>query len=164
MVLVYGTLGSPVENSASLSRARFEQQRRSYTSQSSVLVWPDHRYLRHLSASASILDDCTALILGNADTNAAWSVAVGDDPRVSARRGGLTVDGTMCEGTELFGACRVPRHDGGEGEVLLLVDTGPRAALLGAWHDAANADRELDTFYRVDASGALEVVARLDDD
>ena len=130
-VFVYATGGTPEENAASLAQARFEQQRLYYRTGGAPTVQSDRKYLDECKDN-EWWSKLPLTLLGNADTNLAWSERVEAPPSFDIRRGFLQVGDKRILGDDLCGAVRVPRksEDRGHPEVGLFFHTGVTGARI----------------------------------
>lgn len=137
-VLVYGTAGDEREDAELLARARCDAQSWWYRGNGSTRVVRDVDFVeRGLGAwifGLQLEDFVPNVVLyGNADTNAAWSKVLGDEPIV-ARRGAMRVGTAEWKGDDLTAVFVRPRRDA-KGRIIALVgafaDSGVRGARLG---------------------------------
>jgi len=84
MLFVYGTKGTREENAWSLARARVDAETFWYRGNGSVDVVADS------DAAVTADRDRNVILYGNADSNGAWPLLLGDSP-VQVRRGRVTV-------------------------------------------------------------------------
>lgn len=115
MCLVYGTRGTPAENAWAFAKARYDAETFWYRGNGSIDVFSDSAFF------ASSDSDRNVILYGNADTNAAWSMLLGDSP-VQVRRGRVTVAERALEGSDL--ACLFLRPRPGSEQALVGVVSG----------------------------------------
>lgn len=84
VMFVYGTQGDAAENAANYNKARFDAEVFWYRANGSIDVIAD----REFDAKAAV--DRNVVLYGNADTNSAWRVLMGDGP-VRVARGGVQI-------------------------------------------------------------------------
>jgi poly(3-hydroxybutyrate) depolymerase len=113
--LVYGTTGTPDENGWAFAKARYDAEMFWYRGNGSLDVFSDSAFL------ASSGGDRNVILYGNADSNAAWSMLLGDSP-VQVRRGRVTVAERALGGADL--ACLFLRPRPGSGHALVGVVSG----------------------------------------
>jgi hypothetical protein len=94
MQFVYGTLGTPQENSWALAKARYDSERFWYQGNGSVDVVPDVDFAPDAELDRSVV------LYGNARTNAAWRPLLQDSP-VQVDRGGVRIGGHTLAGPDL---------------------------------------------------------------
>ena len=100
MVFVYGTRGTPDENTWAFNKARFDAETFRYRGNGSMDVIPDTDF------DASVRRDRNVILYGNAETNSAWCDLLGAAP-VQVRRGSITIGARTLAGTDL--ACLLIR-------------------------------------------------------
>jgi predicted esterase len=91
-VFVYGTAGTPEENTWALAKARYDGEQWWYRGNGRATVLTDSQYLLDKPAANVVL-------YGNADTNRAWPVVLGASA-VDLRRGKLAVGDKLMPGDD----------------------------------------------------------------
>src|SRR5262249_50816575 len=84
MLLVYGTAGTPEENSWAFAKARFDAESFWYRGNGSLEVIADTAFKAHTEPDRGVI------LYGNADSNRAWRALLSDSP-VQVRRGEIRV-------------------------------------------------------------------------
>ncbi len=84
MILVYGTKGTPAENTWAFDKARFDAETFWYRGNGSVDVVPDTEFDPHAKPDRSVI------LYGNADSNGAWPALLADSP-VQVSRNGVNI-------------------------------------------------------------------------
>ena len=118
-VVVYGTSGDEGENREQLELARWISESWWYRGNGSTEIFSDREFLAHRA-------ECVArdvILLGNADTNAAWKTLVPATCPLAAKRGSLRLGERSFEGAGLAALCVYPRADDAT-LVGLFADTG----------------------------------------
>jgi len=115
MLFVYGTAGTKEENAWSLARARYDAETFWYRGNGSVDVVPD------TDAALTADRDRNVILYGNAESNKAWPVLLGDSP-VQVRRGRVTVGDRAAMGDDL--ACLFVRPRPGSDHALVAAVAG----------------------------------------
>lgn len=137
-VFVYGTGGSDVENQVLLERARFDQMRWFHRAGSAPEVLTDREFLespRRHPAGISISWDfmgvecrsSNVLLYGNAQTNLAWDLLVGEDCETVVRREHVRSIADWHDIDHAFCAFVTPRADDPTGETRVTVLAGTSA-------------------------------------
>lgn len=91
---VYGTRGTPEENTWALTKARFDAEMYWYRGNASINVLPDTAF------DADKDQDRNVILYGNADTNGAWAKLLAKSP-VQAHRGLVSVGAREDKGDDL---------------------------------------------------------------
>ena len=104
ILLVYGTRGTPEENAWALAKARFDSESFWYRGNASLEMIPDTAFNPRQHRDRGVI------LYGNADSNAAWQVLLGDSP-VQVRRGSVRVGDRETTGTDLCCLFLRPRRD-----------------------------------------------------
>jgi pimeloyl-ACP methyl ester carboxylesterase len=94
MVLVYGTAGTAQENGWAFAKARFDAESFWYRGNGTLDVIPDTAF------DARAEPDRGVILYGNADSNRAWRVLLGDSP-VQVRRGEIKIGERRVAGEDL---------------------------------------------------------------
>ena len=94
MLFIYGTTGTPEENAWSLQKARFDAETFWYRGNGSIDVIPDSAFDPAKEPNRNII------LYGNADTNAAWKLLLGDSP-VQVNRGTIKIANRDLAGDDL---------------------------------------------------------------
>ena len=115
--LVYGTRGTPAENAWSLAQARYLAEVFWLRGNGSVDVLPDQEF------DPAAEPDRNVVLLGNADTNAAWPPLLGSCP-VQFRRGLVKCGAKEWHGDNLGGLFLHPRPGSDTACVGVLGSTG----------------------------------------
>jgi hypothetical protein len=118
MLFVYGTRGTPEENSWALAKARYDAETFWYRGNGAIDLVADTAF------DASTDRDRSVILYGNAQTNAAWSALLAESPiRVSG--GAVRIGGREITGRDL--ACLFVRPRPGSARALVGVvgGTGP---------------------------------------
>lgn len=102
MVLVYGTAGTAEENRWAFAKARFDAESFWYRGNGALDVIPDTAF------DARAEPDRGVILYGNADSNRAWRVLLGDSP-VQVRRGEVRVGERRIAGEDLACVFLQPR-------------------------------------------------------
>jgi hypothetical protein len=118
MVFVYGTQGTPEENAWMRAKTRFDAETFWYRGNGSIDVVPDVAF-----DAASEPDRCV-ILYGNAQTNTAWRVLLGDSP-VQVRRGRVELGDRSWSGDDL--GCLLVRPRPGSKRAMV-------AAVAGSGH------------------------------
>ena len=84
MLFVYGTKGTPEENSWAFDKARFDAETFWYRGNGSIEVVPDNGFDPRAEPDRGVI------LFGNADSNGAWPVLLGDSP-VQVRQGEIRI-------------------------------------------------------------------------
>jgi dienelactone hydrolase len=116
--IVYATQGDDEENAAAFDKARFEAETFWYRGNASVELMPDVEF------DAGLEPDRTVVLVGSADTNAAWPALLGDSP-VQARRGGIELGDRRFEGDDLAAVFIRPRSHSDTASVIAVSSSGP---------------------------------------
>jgi predicted esterase len=117
-VVVYGTQGTPEENAAMLAKARYDAETYLSRANSSGEIVADTQF-----APADYADR-TVLLIGNADTNAAWNGLLADSA-IKVRRGELQVGDQTFTGDDIATMFVQPRPDSDTASVVAFAGTGP---------------------------------------
>jgi len=102
-MLVYGTQGTPEENTWALAKARYDHEQWRYRGNGAVDVLPDVDFL------SAEHPDRDVVLYGNQDTNGAWSQLLGG--AFGLTRNGLRVGEHALEGDDLALLAVYPRGD-----------------------------------------------------
>lgn len=94
VILVYGTKGSPEENTWAFNKARFDAETFWYRGNGSMDVIPDTAF------NPAAEPDRNVVLYGNADTNAAWAALLAESP-VQAHRGSIRIGDHEIPGDDL---------------------------------------------------------------
>lgn len=124
-VLVYGASGSESENRELLELARWISESWWYRGNGSTTILSDREFLARGPALASH----NVILLGNADTNAAWKSVVPKSCPIAVQRGSLRLGDKSHEGAGLAALFVYPRADG-SGLVGAFADTGSAGTRL----------------------------------
>jgi hypothetical protein len=116
--VVYGTQGTPEENAAMLAKARYDAETYLSRANSSGEIVADTQF-----APADYADR-TVLLIGNADTNAAWNGLLADSA-IKVRRGELQVGDQTFTGDDIATMFVQPRPDSDTASVVAFAGTGP---------------------------------------
>lgn len=119
MLLVYGTAGTPEENSWSFDKARFDAESFWYRGNGSLDVTPDTAFNPRAEADRGVI------LYGNADSNRAWRSLLSDSP-VQVRRGEIRIGARSETGEDL--ACVFLRPRPGSKEACVAVVGGSGVA------------------------------------
>ncbi len=106
-VLVYGTAGTPEENSWSLAKARFDAETFAYRGNGAFRVVSD----REAFARGLLRGDNNVVLYGNADSNSAWREAFRGCP-IAVRRGIVRIGSRELRGRDLGCLFSFPRSNG----------------------------------------------------
>ena len=117
-VVVYGTQGDAAENAAMLAKARYDAETFLSRGNCSGEVLPD------ASFKPADFKDRTVMLIGNADTNSAWTPLLTNCP-VSARRGEIRVGDKAFSGDDVAAMFVQPRLDSDTACVVAIAGTGP---------------------------------------
>lgn len=109
-VLVYGTKGTPDENAWAMAKARFDSETFWYRGNATFDVIPDTEFQPHRYRDRNVV------LYGNAETNAAWQLLLGDSP-VQVHRGAVHVGAKALSGEGL--ACLFVRPRAGSDTALV---------------------------------------------
>lgn len=109
-VLVYGTKGTPEENAWALAKARFDSEIFWYRGNATFEVIPDVEF------QPNRYRDRNVVLYGNAETNAAWPLLLGDSP-VQVHRGAVHLGDKALSGQHL--ACLFVRPRAGSATALV---------------------------------------------
>lgn len=109
-VLVYGTKGTPEENAWALAKARFDSEQFWYRGNATFEIIADVEF------QPDRYRDRNIILYGNADTNAAWQLLLGDGP-VQVRRGSVNIGSRAIAGENL--ACLFVRPRAGSATALV---------------------------------------------
>lgn len=163
VVLVHGTRGSREGMLARLAHARLDQERLWYRFRIVPTLISDERYVAIVdegrgnlwTGSEDVeLSECSLVLYGNADTNAAW-VGHFRQEIADVREGRIAIAGSKHEGDELFGCITFRARDPGwsRGNVALF-DTGVVGARAASFVDlwAADVPSDAHAIFRVDLS------------
>lgn len=93
-VLVYGTIGTPEENTWSYAKARYDAEQFLYRGNGAPLVLSDRE------AADKQWRDHSVILYGNANTNKLWQALLASCP-IQVRRGGVSVAGRGKQGDDL---------------------------------------------------------------
>jgi hypothetical protein len=122
-LIVVGTQGTPVENALLLDQARYLAELYAYRGNASLRVVTDREFL------AGGFDGRGLVLLGNADTHAAWPALLASSP-VQVRRGGARVGPRDLRGDDHAVAFVRPRPGHDAAAVIVLAATGPAGVRL----------------------------------
>jgi poly(3-hydroxybutyrate) depolymerase len=132
VVLVYGTKGSDAENAAMAAKARFDAEQFWYRGNGNLRILSDteyrakrSRYWDHLPAphegdpekfqaerqTNERREYGDVILYGNADTNAAWSIVLGDACPIGVRNGVMKVGDKELKGDDLACVLLYPMKD-----------------------------------------------------
>ena len=117
MVFVYGTAGNAEENAWALAKARFDAETFWYRGNGSVDIVADNDFTLDAFADRGVI------LIGNADTNSAWSSLLADAP-ISVNRNGITFGDEKIEGNDLQCLFVYPRADSDVASVAVVSGTG----------------------------------------
>jgi hypothetical protein len=138
--MIVGTRGG--QCGALISRARFDQQSLWYRTRYTPRTRSDETYLGEIRRSTERKQapprptpNAVTLLYGNEDTNAAWSRLVPEDCPIRVGNGFVRGPGLDLAGDGITGWFLHPCADPSRGKVLVVCDTGPRGARLGAFMD-----------------------------
>ncbi len=118
MIFVYGTKGTPEENSWAFDKARFDAEAFWYRGNGSVDVVPDTAFDPRAEPDRSVI------LYGNADSNGAWPALLGESP-VQVSRGQVKIGGRVLTGDNL--ACLFLRPRAGSDVACVGVVSGTGA-------------------------------------
>lgn len=94
MIFVYGTRGTPAENTWAFDKARFDAETFWYRGNGSVDVIPDTEFNPHAQPNRSVI------LYGNANSNGAWPALLSDSP-VQVTRNQVRIGGHVLTGEDL---------------------------------------------------------------
>lgn len=94
VILVYGTQGDDAENAWAFAKARYDAEQFWYRGNGAIAVVSDSDFLA--AREAGFYVDCSVVLVGNADTNAAWSSLLGESP-IQVNNGKVTVGDRVIE-------------------------------------------------------------------
>ncbi len=117
-LLVYGTKGTPEENAWAFGKARYDAETFLYRGNASMEMVPDTVF------EPSRYRDRTVVLYGNAQTNAAWPVLLGDSP-MQVTRGRIQLGQREFKGNDLSAIFIRPRPDSDIASVVVVSGTGP---------------------------------------
>ncbi len=118
MLIVYGTAGDDASDAALLAKARFDAETFWYRGNGSIDVIPDTDF------APGRFRDRGVILIGNAETNAAWNSLLGTCP-VLVRNGSIKVGDRECAGEDLACAFTYPRPDSDVACVAVIAGSGP---------------------------------------
>jgi hypothetical protein len=116
-VLVYGTRGSPAENTWASCKARFDAEQFWYRGNGAVRVYSDQSFDPAQHSTHNVI------LYGNAATNAAWKPLLGKSP-VQVRPGVVTIGSREIRGENLACLLIRPRSDDSSACVGVIGGTG----------------------------------------
>ena len=122
---VTGTAGSAQETAELADRARALALEWAYRANGYAPVLTDREFLEHGH-------DGNLVLLGNADTNAAWDAALATDAPLRAMRGALLLGDELLEGDDLACLAVLPRRGRDDRLVAVVGDSGPAGTRLHA--------------------------------
>ena len=117
MVFVYGTVGTPEENTWALNKARFDAESFWYRGNGSVEVLSDREF------TAARFADRGVVLYGHADMNSAWAPLLAESP-VQVRRGEVVVGDRSVRRDDLSCLFLQPRPDSQRASVAVVAGTG----------------------------------------
>lgn len=117
-VIVYGTAGDDANDAALLAKARFDAESFLYRGNGSLEIVADTAF------DPAAYADRGVLLLGNAETNAAWNALLGSCP-VLVRNGSVKVGDQELAGGDLACVFAYPRSDSDVACVAVVAGTGP---------------------------------------
>ena len=116
-LFVYGTGGTPEENTWAFAKARYDSETFWYRANGSVEMLPDSAF------TPSRYPNRTVVLYGNADTNSAWSSMLSGSP-VQIQRGQVRVGTHTFEGDDLSAFFIQPRNDSDIASVIVVSGSG----------------------------------------
>ena len=117
MVFVYGTLGNKDENEWAYNKARYDAETWYYRGNGAVDVIPDREF------SLADYADRGVIIFGNATTNSAWNLVLGQCP-IQVQKGTIKIGNETLSGNDLGGYFIYPRPDSPLASVAAVTGTG----------------------------------------
>jgi hypothetical protein len=125
MQFIYGTRGTAEENTWAYDKARFDAETFWYRGNGCVDL------VRDVDFDAGADRDRNVILYGNADSNAAWKLLLGDSP-VEVRRGHLSIADRRIDGSDLACLFLRPRPGSDVASVGVVTGTGaPGMRLTG---------------------------------
>jgi hypothetical protein len=118
MLIVYGTAGDDVSDALLRAKARFDAETFWYRGNGAIDVIADVDFDPHTHKDRGII------LLGNADTNAAWNVLLGQSP-ILVRNGSIKVGDQEFAGDDLVCTFVAPRPESDIASVAVVAGTGP---------------------------------------
>jgi len=116
-LFVYGTNGTPEENTWAFGKARYDSETFWYRANGSVEMLQDSAF------NPPNYTDRTVVLYGNAETNSAWSSLLSNSP-VQVRRGQVQVGTKTFDGDDLSAFFIQPRSDSDIASVIVLSGSG----------------------------------------
>lgn len=117
-VVVYGTQGNAEENACMLAKARYDAETFLSRGNCSAEIMSDREF------RPSDYVDRSVMLIGNADTNSAWTVLLPNSP-VRVRRNEICVGDKVFPGENLAALFVQPRADSEVASVVAMAGTGP---------------------------------------
>ncbi|MDN5216837.1 prolyl oligopeptidase family serine peptidase [Fulvivirgaceae bacterium BMA12] len=117
MLFVYGTRGNSAENEWAFNKARFDAETFYYRGNGSIDIIPDRAF------KPEKYKDRSVIIYGNASTNSAWKVLLGDSP-VQVKRNEIAVGNKKLTGGQWGTYFIRPRKDSPIASVGVVSGTG----------------------------------------
>lgn len=122
-VLVYSTGGTPEENAASFARARYDLEQWWVRGNGDAPLIADGAYIPDAWPEHSVI------LYGNAETNRAWDLLLGDAP-IRVTRETLQLGDQRITGADIGGLFCWPRPDAAHALVGVVTGTGPQGLRL----------------------------------
>ncbi len=119
MVYVYGTAGTPAENDWAFDKARLDAETFWYRGNGSIDVVSDRSFL----ADEKTFANRNVILVGNADTNAAWSAVLQDCP-INVTSGSIAVGVNVHRGDDIASIFVYPRAHTDDALVAVISGTG----------------------------------------
>lgn len=117
MVFVYGTKGTKIENEWSFNKARFDAETFYYRGNGAIDIISDKDF------SLKKFKDRSVILYGNSSTNAAWKLLLSESP-IQVKRGQVSVDSKLVNGTNLGVYFTYPRKDSKTASIAVISGTG----------------------------------------
>lgn len=117
MVFVYGTTGTKEENEWAYNKARYDAETWYYRGNGAVDVISDKEF------SLAAYADRGVVVFGNAVTNSAWNLVLGQCP-IQVQKGSMKIGNETLSGDDLGGYFIYPRPDSPLASVAAVTGTG----------------------------------------